>query len=284
MIEIRTVSDLATIEALEQLQLETWGTPRRVLTARYLAAFQRNGAALLGAFDGERVVGFTIAVLGTVDDPTRVDQVAAARLKLYSATMVIHPDYQGQGIGYQLKLAQREYAAVIGVRLITWVFDPLIGRNAWLAVGKLGAVSSSYQADYFDAVDGLAEDRLVAEWWVTGNRAHSRVAGRRGALSLRAFQGGGAVLVNETVLNDEGWPQPEVRLDAAGANIVLVEIPADFRTLRQVAPALAQAWRLHVREVLTHAINQGYIITDFVRHFGEDGRPRNFYVLTHRNA
>lgn len=284
MIQIRPVTELADFETLEQLQLETWGTPRRVLPARYLAAFQRSGAALLGAYEGDRPVGFSIATLGTVDDPTRVDQVAAARLKLYSATMVIHPDFQGQGLGYRLKLAQRDFAAVIGVRLITWVFDPLIGRNAWLAIGKLGAVCSQYQADYFTAVDGLAEDRLVAEWWVTGNRARSRIAGRRGALSLRAFLDGGAILVNEAPPNDEGWPVPELRLDAAGASIILLEIPADFRTLRQVAPALAQTWRRHVREVLAHAVTQGYLITDFVRHVEADGRPRNFYVLTHRNA
>ena len=69
-----------------------------------------------------------------------------------------------------------------------------------------------------------------------------------------------------------------------GANVVLLEIPADFRTLRQVAPNLAQTWRRHLRDVLPHAFTAGYIITDFIRHFESDGRPRNFYVLTHRNA
>ena len=49
----------------------------------------------------------------------------------------IHPDYQSMGIGKKLKEEQRKFAKEMGYDLITWTFDPLESRNAYLNVSKL---------------------------------------------------------------------------------------------------------------------------------------------------
>ena len=49
------------------------------------------------------------------------------------------------GVGYALKLAQRAQALDQGIAEVRWTFDPLIARNGYFNLHKLGAV-----ADRFD--------------------------------------------------------------------------------------------------------------------------------------
>jgi len=142
------IRDLATHEeyaAAENIQRHTWGMPDlEVIPGHALHAMQHSGAALLGAFDGPQLVGFTFGVLGTQHTPNRVDQVAAARLKMYSVIAGVLPEYQHQNVGFRLKMAQRDFCLRIGVRLITWTYDPLESRNGRFNIGKLGAVCHNY--------------------------------------------------------------------------------------------------------------------------------------------
>jgi GNAT superfamily N-acetyltransferase len=143
-IDIRPITDVGDARKLEEIQRRTWNmSDLEALPGRFLHAMHFNGACLLGAFDGTELVGFVFGLLSTVEGLTeRIDQVAAARLQMYSAIMGVLPEYQGAGIGYRLKVAQREFAMRIGVRLITWTFDPLEGRNGHLNIRKLGAIST----------------------------------------------------------------------------------------------------------------------------------------------
>ncbi|MDX2139840.1 MAG: hypothetical protein SF123_17275 [Chloroflexota bacterium] len=43
---------------------------------------------------------------------------------------------------------------------------------------------------------------------------------------------------------------------------------------------LAQAWRLHMRDLFTRTFAAGYVVTDFVRERYEE-RERAFYVLSY---
>jgi predicted GNAT superfamily acetyltransferase len=66
------------------------------------------------------------------------------------------------GIGTQLKLAQKEEALRRGIRLIEWTFDPLVSRNAYLNIEKLGVIVRRYYPAFY----GDGSDRLIAEWWL----------------------------------------------------------------------------------------------------------------------
>jgi predicted GNAT superfamily acetyltransferase len=103
-------------------------------------------------------------------------------------------------------------------------------------------------------------------------------------LNLHAFVGGGARLVNEATVNDEGLPVPAEKFERSEATIILVEVPADFQVIKHRDMELALAWRSQTREVMEHYVAANYLVTDFVRHREDDGRRRNFYVMTHGDS
>ena len=288
-IEIRSLATLAEIEAAEQLEQDTWGiSERELIPAHTMHALQQNGAALLGAFADDRLAGFTFAVLGMISGESRIDKVAAARLKMYSVVTGVLPDYQNQGVGYRLKLAQRDFANNIGVRLITWTYDPLESRNANFNISKLGAVCHRYRRNFHGELGGinagLPTDRFDVEWWVTSNRVQSRVRKQRSSLSLDALLGGGALLINEATFNDEGLPVPPPNYISRPSNLLLMEIPADFQTIKEEDPPLARRWRDHSRILFEELFHSQFIVTDFAFHTDERGRKRSFYLLTYRDA
>jgi predicted GNAT superfamily acetyltransferase len=255
-----------------------------VTSTHTLHAIQHNGGMLYGAFDGDKMIGFVLAMIGTVSGDGRKDQVAAARLKMYSMEAGVLPEYQSQGVGYQLKLAQRAFAINIGIRLITWTYDPLESLNGRFNIGKLGAVCHNYYRNFHGELSGinagLATDRFEVEWWVTNNRVEGRVVKGRRPLSLEMFLNSGALLLNETTWSDAGLPVPPPYPLAPQANLILVEIPSDFQTIKQQDFALALAWREHTRDLFEGLFHDNFTVTDFVYDVGENGRARSFYLLT----
>lgn len=289
-IDIRHVEADKDYRKLEELQRVIWGMADvDILPGRMMHAIDFNGGVLLGAYDDDEIIGFVFGVIGTVQGLNqRVDQVAAARLQLYSTIMGVHPDYHGQGVGYQLKLAQREFAIRMGIRLITWTYDPLESRNAWLNIVKLGAISHRYLRDFHGEYGGinagLPTDRFYVEWWVTGNRAQSRVERQRGALSYDQMIAGRAVLVNEASFEGDHPAPPEEFHDESERNLLLVEVPANLQAIKRDDMALAKRWRLHTRALFEHYFANQFVVTDLARRQDEEGRERAYYVLTFQHA
>lgn len=289
-IDIRPIRKVAEMEAVEDIQLKIWGRNDREIMPRHLLhALQHNGAALFGAYDGQKLVGFSLAILATVEDlNNRIDQVAAARLKMYSVIAGVLSDYRDANVGYRLKLAQREFALRIGVRLITWTFDPLESRNARFNIGKLGAICHRYHRNFHgDLVGinaGLDTDRFEVEWWVTGNRVKGRVKRNRRPLSLQSLVDGGAVLINEATFNGAGLPVPPANYVSRPGNLILMEIPSDFQRMKEADFSLAKEWRLHSRFLIEELFNSGFVVTDFVGMTDEAGNRRSFYLFTHQDS
>ena len=285
---IRPLTNHNDYEQTRQIHMAAWGLDAaETIPPLTLHALQHNGSILLGAYDGDMLIGYILGTLGTVETPGRIDQIAAARLKLFSVIMGILPAYQGQGIGTQLKLAQREAALRLGIRMITWTYDPLESCNGRLNIGKLGAICNRYYRDFHGPMAGrnagLASDRFEVEWWVTSNRVEGRVAQQRRPLSLDAMRGAGAVVVNEATFDDDLLIPP---LDFARSdkNLLLVEIPADIQALKAADLALARQWRQHTRQLFEYYFAANFAVTDFVFQPGEDGRSRSFYLLTHNES
>ena len=290
IIEIRPIEKISEMRAVEEIQLLIWGKDEReIMPGHVLHALQFNGAALFGAYEGTKLVGFSLAVLATVEDlHNRIDQVAAARLKMYSVISGVLPEYRDADVGYRLKLAQRDFALRIGVRLITWTYDPLESRNGRFNIGKLGAISHRYHRNFHgDLVGinaGLATDRFEVEWWVTSNRVKGRVAKKRRPLSLQSLVDGGAVLVNEATFNTAGFPVPPPNYVSRPGNLILLEIPADFQKIKQEDFPLALSWRQHSQLLFEELFHSGFVLTDFVGTIDENGDRRSFYLLTHQSS
>jgi predicted GNAT superfamily acetyltransferase len=107
---------------------------------------------------------------------------------LHSHIAGVHPKHQGSGLGYQLKMHERGWARARGLSRVEWTFDPLVRRNAYFNLCKLGTRVLRYFPDFYGELgDGLNSgddtDRLLVEWDIRpGDR---RSPGGRAQLRLR---------------------------------------------------------------------------------------------------
>jgi predicted GNAT superfamily acetyltransferase len=281
-----TVRPLTTIEEFhmaEDLQRAVWpGSEIEVVPLHLLSTVARNGGLVLGAFHGQRMVGFLFGFLGTDEAP--LSRPALTRLKHCSHQLGVLPEYRSQQVGYQLKLAQRDFVSMQGVRLVTWTYDPLESRNARLNIAKLGAVCQRYTREVYGDMDdglnaGLPSDRFQVDWWVTSPRVKERMFGQRAPLVLDSFISAGATILNPTRTGPGGLPVPPERMLALAGNLTLIEIPPDIQAIKAADRELALKWRMHTRELFEGAFASGYWVTDF---FFEplEGRLRSFYALS----
>lgn len=270
-ISIRSLRSLDEYTACEELQRRVWAMPDdlEVVPLHLLVTVHRNGGLLLGAFDGSELVGFVFGFPGLTEKGTA---------KHCSHMMGVAPGYQSAGIGYRLKLAQRDLVLAQGVDLVTWTYDPLESRNAYLNIHKLGAVSRTYVRDYYGPVDdglsaGLPTDRLQVDWWIASDRM-----GQRWTRATGQSHAGGAIQVNDTGCTDTGLLTPGALLLDATAPLVRVEIPADFQSVKSTDPDLALAWRQATREIFEFFFASGYSVVDFHSCLVEATR-RSYYIL-----
>jgi len=169
-IEIRHCHSLAEYEECVRLELATWGESITVPAPLFVVA-HHTGGQVLGAFDGPRLIGCTLALAG-VRDSTPF---------LHSHMTAVLPDYQNRGVGRRLKLFQRQDALRRGIRLVEWTFDPLELKNAHFNLARLGAVARRYIPNCYGITGsplhaGLPTDRLVAEWWLDSPRVQGILA------------------------------------------------------------------------------------------------------------
>lgn len=282
-IEIRPLRTVEEARQCEELQRLAWGMDDlEVVPLSMLITAAKNGGQLLGAYEGGRLIGFTFGFLGA-RSAQQPGLPVRHRLKLCSHMTAVLPEYRDRGIGYALKLAQRDHALDLGLDLVTWTYDPLEGRNAALNIGKLGAVCNTYLRNIYgemnDALNaGLPTDRFQVDWWIASQRVKIRLSGQRPRLSYDLVTSGGAQTLSLAAFASDGTPWPSAWEQPTGL-MVLVEIPANFQAIKRHDIALAHAWRQHARDLFEACFAAGYIVTDFL-HETVAGWPRNFYILT----
>lgn len=179
MIVIRSCDGHDELEAIVQLQVETWGYDQSdIIPRKAFLVMQKVGGQVIGAFDTDlsgappqghaaSMVGFALSLPGLKDGRDFPD--GHPRPYLHSHMLAVKDGYRNRGVGAQLKLAQRQDALIRGVRHMEWTFDPLEIKNAFLNIHKLGAIARTYREDFYGVSSsrlqgGLPTDRLVAEW------------------------------------------------------------------------------------------------------------------------
>ena len=283
-IVIRRLLQTAEHEQAVELQKLYWGDDAVNLVPRHmLFSIAHFGGHILGAYDGDQLVGVVMGFIGADIDIEHADaRPAMANLLLMSKRMLVLPGYRGQNIGYRLKMAQRDIALKQAIRLVTWSFDPLLAANAHLNIRKLGGVIQRFEANFFGLAEpeSLRADRLIVEWWVTQQRVKQRAKGQGSQVTLKQYFDVSAPIVNRARAVGK-WLRPRDLIDVPESAFALVEIPADFLDLELADRDLADAWRYHIRDVFTKLLGAGYIVTDFVS--GDfEGRWRAFYLLSSR--
>ena len=276
---IRLIETLEEMTAVEALQREVWpGSETDVVPAHLLITVVHNGGVVLGAFVGDQLVGFVFGFPGlefTPDGP---------RPKHCSHMAGVLPEHRDSGIGFALKRAQWQMVRHQSLDHVTWTYDPLLSRNAYLNIARLGAVCSTYRrSEYGEMRDevnaGLPSDRFQVDWWINTKRVERRLSKHaRPALKLGHLARVGVRPFYTLETGPGNLVRPPQHVPVLEAQLIAAEVPSDFLALKAADFPLARDWRFFSREFFETAFAKGYIVTDFIFDPGEN-TPRSFYIL-----
>jgi predicted GNAT superfamily acetyltransferase len=171
-IELRNCTELDEFWACVALQKEVWGfADNELVPLRIFSLAPKIGGQVIGAWEGETLVGFAFAIPG----------IRNGHPYLHSHMLAVKEGYRNTGLGRRLKLFQREHAIMHGYELLEWTFDPLEIKNAYLNLERLGAIARRYNINQYGITSSplqgfLPTDRLVAEWWIKSKRVETLLA------------------------------------------------------------------------------------------------------------
>jgi predicted GNAT superfamily acetyltransferase len=172
-IRIELLTELEEFERCVELQNTVWSYDlSAMMTQKVFLLASQIGGHVLGAFDGETLVGYAMSLPG----------VRNGHAYLHSHHLAVLEGWRNAGVGRRLKLAQRDDALARGFELMEWTFDPLEIKNSHLNFARLGAISRRYMPNFYGASNsplhgGLPTDRIVAEWWLKSDRVTRVLAG-----------------------------------------------------------------------------------------------------------
>lgn len=250
-VELRPLTGLEDADGILRVMDAAWPghepIPREVLRA-----LADSGNVPYGAFEGDEVVGYVMGWVGVdVEDG----------LHVHSHMLAAVPERRHRGIGFALKLAQRAQALDQGFTVARWTFDPLVARNGFLNLHKLGALADRFDRNHYgemsDALNaGERSDRFTVRW------------------DLEREPGPRALAATESVLSssDTGWPG-EVRVPSERS--ALVEVPRTYDDVRARDRACASAWREASARAIEVCLSAALVAAGF-------DRERSAYVFAHR--
>ena len=242
-IDIRECETLDELAACVDLQSEVFALPEiEISPVRHFVVTKNAGGFTLGAYAGEKLIGFVLSV----------PAILAGGRSFYSHMTAVSADFQSCGVGAKLKWAQRDRALKEGVRYIKWTFEPWKARNAFFNLEKLGATVREYQPNFYgiDYVTastggepiGLASDRLFAEWDLESEKVVNLAAGEK-FIETRT---------------------PEL----------VITVPNDWNSLVNSSPDAAIDEQKRIKAEFESAFAKGLICRGFIR---DDSNPR--YLL-----
>jgi predicted GNAT superfamily acetyltransferase len=224
-IAVRHCHGIEEFKVCFALQQAVWGKSDIDIPVPMFAVASETGGQVLGAFDGDRMVGFTLAIAGWRE----------GRAFLHSHMTAVLRDYRDRGIGRRLKLFQRDDALARGIILVEWTFDPLEVKNAYFNLMRLGAIARRYLQNVYGITSsplhgGIPTDRLVAEWWLASPRVEAILEGREYAPHQSEF----------------------------AQNRAQILVPADLPEPRQSDLGRSLAIQSTIRELFQSSLGKGY--------------------------
>jgi predicted GNAT superfamily acetyltransferase len=278
-LRIVELTDASSHHAAADLLQRVWraDSPDRVMNAALMTALAYAGNYVAGAYQGEEMIAAAVGFFG-------VGQLHSHITGVDRATRV-------RGVGFALKQHQRAWALSRGITEVCWTFDPLVGRNAYFNLHKLGASATTYLPDFYGALDdginqGDPTDRFHVSWQLESPAATEAARGH--PVDLHATRFASAMILVDRAGDlpaeaDVGAPHrgaPNAGAPHAGAPYaggldtgrpLLVAVPEDVEALRSRDPAAAARWRYAVRRAVQGAMAAGYRVEGISR----DG----FYAL-----
>ena len=141
------------------------------------------------AVSGSDIVGAALGFLGR-------DRLGTY---LHSYIAGVTERLRGGNVGFALKQHQRAWALSHELNRVTWTFDPLVRRNAYFNLVKLGATAVAFHRDFYGSMQdtvnaGDLSDRILIEWNLDAPRAVQASVLRPQPVDLRSLDGVGAVV------------------------------------------------------------------------------------------
>jgi len=238
--ELRPLRSLEDCDAIIEVMIATWGD-HQTIPREMIRALGESGNVPYGAFAGQDLIGYVLGWVGV--DPRD-------GLHLHSHMLATLPDRRHRGVGYALKLAQRAQGLERGISVARWTFDPLVARNAYFNLHKLGAVADRFERNFYgemtDALNrGERSDRFVIRWDLDRDPGP------------RAFDGDPPAVI------DDEWDF--TGLPAEAERGVFVKVPTDLLKLRDRYPDLAGRSRNAVADAVEACLAAGLVAVAFLR-------------------
>lgn len=269
----RRVATQEEYDACVQMQYETWGPGfTEVVPATILRVTQNIGGITAGAFDTSgHLLGFVFGMTGVQD----------GCLVHWSDLLAVCPPARNRGLGRQLKVYQRELLRPLGVTTMYWTYDPLVARNAYLNIVRLGARPIEYVIDMYglhthSAVHGaLGTDRFIVAWDLGAEPG-----------TLAQVPDDCATRVPAPVVNLPQRENSRSRVvpkiaELPDSPLIRIEVPSDIQQVIAADLDLARQWRETTRRALTWYMARGYRISAFSHTKSDD---RCYYTLTAPHA
>ncbi|MFE4502168.1 GNAT family N-acetyltransferase [Rhodococcus sp. NPDC056743] len=251
-VTIDTVTGHAELEQVFGLFEKVWQTEsgNPPVHRDMMKALSHSGNYVAGAFRGGKLIGGSVAFF---EEPQH--------RSLHSHITGILPDVQNGHIGLALKLFQRAWALERGILHVRWTFDPLVARNAYFNVSKLGAFPIQYLPRFYAPMNdglngGTDSDRLLIDWEIGSSRVCDVVAGLGAIPTPESLSATELLAVSKS-----GLPV----LKSTESRFVTVATPKDVYALRQVDPAVANEWRLAVRDALGGVLAENGVVVAVTR-------------------
>ncbi len=250
-VEIRELSELEDLARLADLFADVWGrSGEPPISSDILKALAHSGNYLSGAFAEGRLIGGLVGWLG--GHPPH-------GLLMHSHILAVLPDREARGLGFDLKQHQRRWCLVRGVKAMEWTTDPLVRRNAYFNLAKLGAEAPKYLVNFYGEMrDGInageESDRLLIRWHLDSSKAEEAAAGKAVEVDAERLRGWS----NSEILSVGVDGEPVV--ETKSARVLICQVPEDIVALRASNPALARRWRLALRDALGGAMARGYYV------------------------
>lgn len=255
--EIRELAAIEDLRSLGELFAEIWGrgTGEPPINADTMKALAHSGNYISGAFAGGRLVGGLVGWLG--GEPPH-------ELHVHSHILGVLPGNEARGVGFELKQHQRRWCLARGVKVMEWTTDPLVRRNAYFNLTKLGASAPLYLVNFYgDMNDGInsgeESDRLLIRWRLDSDQAEAAAAGNAHEPDVEKLRAWG----NDAIVSSGPEGRPVAK--ASSARVLICQVPEDIVAIRRSDRALAREWRLAIRHAMGDAISRGYVITGATR-------------------
>jgi predicted GNAT superfamily acetyltransferase len=182
-----------------------------------------TGGQVLGAFEGDTMVGFTLGLVGLHDKTPYI----------HSHMTGVLASHRDRRVGRLLKLFQRDEALHRGIRQVEWTFDPLETRNAHFNFNRLGAICRKFIPNLYGVTSsplhrGLPTDRLLVDWQLDTKRV--------------------IAAINELVRDPVEGP-------------ATIHLPSELEEWKKDNPERVEAEQTRIREEFLHWFGKGYAVT-----------------------